>query len=194
MQKLSDEQVMLEYQKGDALAMEELLRRYKNPVYGFAYRLSQNAAEAQDIAQEVFLKIHQFRASYAPSGKFSSWIFSITHNICVSRLRKGKWFVLWPTKRSQQDEPVDFQSPDPSPSDVAVQKETVALVQRCIQGLPFLQKEALVLREYEQMDYQEIASILKISLGAVKTLLYRARQTLKEKLLPYVLEDKGGSR
>jgi len=194
MHELTDEQVMLKYQEGDAQAMEELLRRYRNPIHSFAYRLSQDAVEAQDIAQEVFLKIHQFRAHYTPSGKFSTWIFSITHNICVSRLRKSKWLTLWPSKSSKLDEPMEFQSPEASPQDVAAQNETAQLVRTCIQGLPFLQKEALILREYENLDYQEIASILHMSLGAIKSLIFRARQTLKERLLPFVEDSSGGLR
>ena len=97
-------------------------------------------------------------------------------------------------KAHDSDEPVDFQSPEPSPQDEAVRNEYALLVKECIQGLPFLQKEALILREYQQLDYQEIARILHMSLGAIKTLIFRARQTLKEKLLPYVQESSGGSR
>ncbi|MBP7216953.1 MAG: RNA polymerase sigma factor, partial [Candidatus Omnitrophica bacterium] len=184
MHELTDEQVMLKYQEGQMSALDELMQRYQNPIYSFAYRLSHNASEAQDIAQEVFLRIHQARASYAPSGKFSTFIFSIAHNLCVSRLRRRRWLALWPTKAHDSDEPVDFQSPDPSPGEAAEEQEYAALVKACIQGLPFLQKEALILREYEQMNYVDIAKILHMSLGAIKTLIFRARQTLKSKLLP----------
>lgn len=83
MQKLGDEAVMLKYQDGDVSAMDELLIRYKRSVYQFAFRLSQNEAEAKDIAQEVFLRVHQYRAGYRPTGKFSTWIFGIAHNVFV---------------------------------------------------------------------------------------------------------------
>jgi len=188
MQSLKDEEVMLEYQKGDVQAMDELLARYKNPIYAFAFRLSRDASEAQDITQEVFLRVHQYRQSYAACGSFRTWIFAIAHNLCVSRFRRAKWLVSWPKKKADCDEPKEFSSLDPSPQDLAAGNELAAVLRQCIQGLPFLQREALILREYESLDYQEIAKILKKSLGTVKTLIHRARMSLKEKLLPYLEE------
>jgi RNA polymerase sigma-70 factor, ECF subfamily len=193
MQHLTDEQLILSYQRGEPGAMDELLRRYKNPVYHFSYRLCLNAAEAQDITQEVFLRVHQYKDDYEPLAKFCTWLFCIAHNVFISRMRKQKWFVLWPRKHDCPEEYVEFPSPGPSPSDAAQERDLSALVQRSIQSLPFLQREALILREYQDLDYQEIAKILKKSLGTVKTLIYRARQNLKIKLLPYVAESKGGS-
>lgn len=193
-ESMTDEQLMLSYQQGEAVAMDELLRRYKNPVYRFAYRLCQDSAEAQDIAQEVFLRVHQYRDDYAPVGKFCTWIFSITHNLCVSHFRKKRWTVFWPRKDEESQELADFESPDPSPTEIAANNEVSEILKQCVQGLPFLQREALILREYENMDYGEIAKILKKSLGTVKTLIYRARQNLKIKLLPYMDEFKGGSQ
>jgi RNA polymerase sigma-70 factor, ECF subfamily len=193
MQQMSDEELMLEYQKGQAKAMDELLLRYKNPVYRFAFRLCNNQEEAQDIAQEVFLRVHQFRGNYRPSGKFSTWIFSIAHNFFLSCLRKKKWQVFWPRQKEDPQEPVDFPGPDPSPREAAVGNEVAELVSRSIQGLPFLQKEALILREYEKFDYQQIAEILHKPHGTIKTLIHRARENLKNKLLPYIEEMQGGT-
>ena len=188
MQNLSDEELMLSYQNGEMLAMDEILRRYKNPVCHFAYRLIVNTAETEDIAQDVFLRIHQHRASYRPIGKFSTWIFGIAHNLCISRIRKKKWLTFWPRDKENPEELMDFASSDPSPEVVAQDSEFAKVLKECIQGLPFLQKEALILREYEKLDYGEIAKILQKSLGTVKTLIFRARQNLKEKLLPYLKE------
>ena len=192
MQGLRDEEVMLNYQKGQVEAMDELLKRYKNPIYHFAFRLIGNAAEAEDIAQEVFLKLHQCKQTYKPTGKFSTWIFSITHNLALSRIRKNKRLVFWPRKKDVPDELVDFESHDPSPEEIVSENELSQVLKNCIQSLPFLQREALILREYQDLDYQEIAKILKKSLGTVKTLIHRARINLKNKLLPYVEEFKGG--
>ena len=193
MQSLKDEEVMLNYQKGEVSAMDELLARYKKPIYCFVFRLTGNGAEAQDIAQEVFLKLHQHKDDYRPTGKFSTWIFSIAHNLSISKLRKNKWQVFWPRKKDDPDELVEFVSPDPSPQEVVSENDLNAVVKSCIQSLPFLQKEALILCEYEKLDYQEIARILKKSLGTIKTLIHRARANLKTKLLPYVEEFGGGS-
>ncbi|MFH1655664.1 MAG: sigma-70 family RNA polymerase sigma factor [Candidatus Omnitrophota bacterium] len=191
MQNLSDSQVMLKYQQGEAKAMDELLKRYKNPVYHFSLRLSLNAAEAQDITQEVFLRLHQYKDRYRQTGKFSTWIFSIAHNVFVNRWRKNKRVVLWPRKKDKADEYVDIQSPDPSPQESVSQDEFSDIVKKCIQALPFLQKEALILREFEKLDYEQIARILNRSLGTVKTLIHRARMNLKNKLLPFI-EESGG--
>lgn len=191
MQGLRDEEVMLSYQKGEMLAMDELLKRYKNPVYHFALRLTNNASEAQDIAQEVFLKVHEARDTYEPSGKFSTWIFTIAHNLCISRLRKKKWLSFWPRNKDDPDELVEMQSPDPSPQEIAAKDDFSGTLKECIQSLPFLQREALVLREFQNLDYSQIARILKKPQGTVKTLIHRARQSLKIKLLPYI-EEIGG--
>jgi RNA polymerase sigma-70 factor (ECF subfamily) len=192
MQQLSDEEVMLSYQKGQVEAMDELLRRYKVPIYQFAFRMSGNAVEAEDIAQEVFLRVHQSRSAYQPSGKFSTWIFTITHNLSLSRLRRKKQWALWPRQEDNPDAQVEFASSDPSPEEIVSGNELSDILKRCIQSLPFLQREALVLREYQGLDYQEIAKILNKSLGTVKTLIHRARQNLKDKLLPYAQELKKG--
>jgi RNA polymerase sigma-70 factor, ECF subfamily len=190
MQEQKDEELMLAYQNGEGAAMDEILRRYKNPVYHFILRLCANSSEAEDCAQEVFLRVHQAKDAYRPCGKFSTWLFSIAHNLAVSRLRRLKWWALWPRQNAQTDELVEFQSPDPSPKDVAAGNELSALVQAGIQSLPFLQKEALILREYENLNYEEIGKILKKPLGSVKTLIYRARENLKVKLLPEMEEFK----
>jgi RNA polymerase sigma-70 factor (ECF subfamily) len=190
MQGMSDEELMLSYKKGEIAVMDELLARYKNPVYHFALRLCRSPHEAQDIAQEVFLKVHQYRLSYVPTAKFSTWIFTICHNACISSLRKSKWLVFWPRQKDDPDELIDYESPQSSAREIAVANDIASIVKENIQSLPFLQKEALVLREYENMDYAEIAKILGKPLGTVKILIYRARQTLKEKLLPYI-EDGG---
>lgn len=192
MQGLGDEELMCKYQKGDMLAMDEILRRYKNPVYRFSYRLSRNAEEAEDIAQEVFLRVHQYRARYTPSGRFSTWIFSIAHHLFIDSIRRRRWLAIWPRKEDDPDNPVDFASLTPSAAEETERNDLAEIVKRCIQGLPFLQKEALILREYEQMEYEEIAKILKKSLGTVKTLIHRARESLKNKLLPYAQEFTGG--
>lgn len=191
MQNLNDNEVMLKYQQGEYQAMDELLRRYKNPVYQFIFRLSLNMAEAQDITQEVFLRVHKNRMSYQPSGKFSTWIFSIAHNVFISRWRRQRRFLPWPTKDKDNEEPVEFASPDPSPDEIVYTDELSGIVRDCVKTLPLLQREALFLREFEKLDYDEIARILKKSLGTVKTLIHRARFNLKEKLLPFIKETGG---
>jgi len=192
MQELTDEQVMLEYKKGNGGAMDELFRRYRTPVFHFACRVCRDEAEAQDVAQDVFLRVHQAAPTYVPSGKFSTWIFAIAHNLLMSRLRQRRRWVLWPRQEGDPDAYAEFPSLEPSPAQEAAAAELATLVRQCIQGLPLLQKEALVLREYHRLDYAAISRILNKPAGTVKTLIFRARQALKEKLRAHVQDTQGG--
>jgi len=192
--KLSDEELLVLYRNGEAGAMDQLVARYKNAICAFVYRMDRRPSDSEDIAQEVFLKVHEFRHTFDPGRKFSTWIFGIAHNICLNRVRKDKWFAFWPKESPDSDKPKEFESPGLSPRDAAEEKERAELVKKCIQALPFLQKECLVLREYENMDYKEIADVIKKPIGTVRILLYSARQNLKATLLPYIeASTKGGS-
>ncbi len=191
MDERSDEQLMLEYKRGNAEAMDEFLKRYKNPLFRFIYRMSRNTAEAEEITQEVFMRVHEYRNSYRPTGKFSTWLFGIAHNLYVSRLRKRKPFLPWPTRPDNPDEQADFASPALSPMETAASQELSEAIRQCIGELPFLQREALILREYEGLDYEEISEILHKPLGTVKTLIYRARMALRDMLVPLIDEEGG---
>ncbi len=191
MQGIRDEELMGQYQKGDAAAMDALVARYKDPVFRFLFRLSRSADDAEELAQEVFVRVHEHRMDYRPVGKFSTWIFSIAHNLFVSNIRKRWWLTLWPRTKEDPDELVEFESPQPTPDQAACQGDARETVRRCLNTLPFLQKEVLVLREYESLDYEEIARVLRRPVGTIKTLLHRARENLKIKLLPYHKESEG---
>jgi RNA polymerase sigma-70 factor (ECF subfamily) len=179
---------MSRYQNGEAAAMNELVRRYKNPVFRYLFRLTANSAEAEELAQDVFLRVHQNRLSYQPQGSFRSWIFSIAHNLYVSAIRKRKWLTPWPRKGADSDEPMDLASPAPSPDLLACAADISITVQQAVQKLPLLQREALILREYEKLEYAEIAKILQAPIGTIKTLIYRAKENLRAELLPIVNE------
>ncbi|MFC1752726.1 RNA polymerase sigma factor [Thermoproteota archaeon] len=194
MQGLTDEQVMLAYQEGNVLAMDEILKRYKNPIFHFSYRLLGSYEEAQEVAQEVFFKVHLKKEAYRVKGKFSTWIFTIAHNLCISLIRRRKWILPWPRQKDQQEAYVDFPSSDPSPEEKVTQNELQKAVKLCIDKLPFLQKEALVLREYHKMPYEDIAQTMKRSINTIKSLVHRARMNLKEDLLPIVEEVERGQR
>jgi len=192
MQGLTDKEVMIQYQKGDVLAMDEILRRYKNPIYHFSYRLLGNVQEAQEVAQEVFFRVHLQKEAYQPKGKFSTWIFAIAHNLCISLIRKRKLFRLWPRQYDNQEAYVEFPCDDPSPEEKVSQKDLQREIKRCINTLPFLQKEALILREYHKLSYEDIAATMKRPVNTIKSLVHRARMNLKQKLLPIVQEVERG--
>jgi RNA polymerase sigma-70 factor (ECF subfamily) len=160
-------------QAGDGGAFDELLQRYKKPVLNFAYRLLGNAAEADDVAQEVFVSVYQKIQSYRPPTKFSTWLFAIAHNRCVDRLRY---------RQRHPTEPLDT-APEPATvADDVAAREIGAQIAAAVAGLPTDQRTAIVLAEYHGQSYAEIAGVLRCSVKSVESRLYRAKTTLRKKL------------
>jgi RNA polymerase sigma-70 factor (ECF subfamily) len=161
---------------GDEAAFEELMRRYKRPVLNFVYRLLSNADEADDVAQEVFVRVYQNLRDYSPRKRFSTWLFALARNAAIDRLR---WRKRHPTT------PLDS-APDPAAptgvSDEVNAHEIGTRVAAAVGSLPEDQRTALVLAEYQGLSYAEIAAIMQCSEKSVESRLYRAKQTLRDKL------------
>jgi RNA polymerase sigma-70 factor (ECF subfamily) len=152
---------------------DEALQRYQRPVLNFAYRLLGDATEAEDVAQDVFVRVHQHWDDYDPRQKFSTWLFAIARNVCLDRLR---------SRKRRPEVPLDA-VPEPAVSSREVElNETGRLIAAAVAELPEDQRTALVLAEYHGMSYAEIAAIMKCSEKSVESRLYRAKQTLREKL------------
>jgi len=193
---LSDPDVilMLKFKQGDKLAFEQLLDKYQKRVINIIYRLIQNRTEADDLAQEVFLRVYSHAKTYEPKAKFSTWIYKITRNVCLNELRKRKrkFVSLDETISTQEGQlkreivSTDISSPYEDTSTHELQK----LVREAIESLPVNQRMAVILRRYEQLPYEDIAKSIGCSVSAVKSLLNRAKESLKEKLTPYILRDK----
>jgi RNA polymerase sigma-70 factor (ECF subfamily) len=167
----SDQSLVEQLQAGADAAFEELMRRYKRPVLNFAYRMLGNADDADDVAQEVFVRVYQNIAAYRPRTKFSTWLFALARNAAIDRLR---WRQRHPT------EPLDA-VPEPAtpPVDVDEVGEHIAAA---IASLPEEQRTAIVLCEYQGLSYAEIAQIMRCSEKSVESRLYRAKQTLRHRL------------
>lgn len=184
-----DTHLMLRLQSGDDGALNELMTRWQTPLIRFIYRYVGDQDEALDLAQETFVRIYQNRAGYRASAKFSSWLFTIASNLCRNSIR---WKLRHPTvslarEDDCNDNPADAMDALPgrdgeAPSDTAEQNETVRCVQESIQSLPHDLKTVVLLFEYEDLSYEEIAGTLSCSPKAVETRLYRARKILREKL------------
>ncbi len=160
-------------QEPEPTNFDEALRRYQRPVLNFAYRLLGNATEAEDVAQDVFVRVQQHWDDYNPRQKFSTWLFAITRNACLDRLRARKRHPEVPLETA----------PEPIVSHREVElNETGQLIAAAVAELPEDQRTALVLAEYHGMSYAEIAGIMKCSEKSVESRLYRAKQTLREKL------------
>jgi RNA polymerase sigma-70 factor, ECF subfamily len=180
----SDEECMSRLQAGDDTALAPLMQRWEGPVKRFIFRLVGNAAEAEDLAQDVFVRIYTKRASYRTGARFSTWCFSIAANQAKNRLR---WWKRRPTLSLNAwteagGEAEDESSAGAKASSQAVRDEQVAAVQRAIAELPVDLRTALVLFEYERQPMVEIAAMLDCTPKAVENRLYRARQKLKTAL------------
>ncbi len=181
---------MLEFQKGDASSFETLMRKYYARIFNFIYRFVGSREVAEDLTQEVFIKVHQAAPTYQPRAKFQTWVYTIAKNISLNELRRKKFSGVSiddsvPTQEGQvkrQVEDVDA----PNPSKEIEKKEAAQVVQEAVQSLPENQRMAVVLRRYEKLSYEDIAKTMDMSVSAVKSLLSRARESLRQSLAGYM--------
>jgi RNA polymerase sigma-70 factor, ECF subfamily len=187
----SDAEIMLQVKAGDDSAFEYLVQKYRRPMVSFMYRMAHSTAAAEDLAQEVFLRVYRSRENYEASAKFTTWLYRIATNLAVNHARDTRYER--PETTVSLDEPDDesgrtLDLPDRSPSaeERLVQRERVAAIRQRVQALPERQRIAVVMHKYQQMDYREIAEVLKLSESATKSLLFRAYETLREQLKEFV--------
>lgn len=179
-----DVKLMLAFQRGDSKAFEELMTRNYKRVLNFVYRYLNNRQLAEDITQDVFIKIYQNVKSYKPASKFQTWAFTIARNLSLNELRRHKTVSMSSTIETD-DGDIKHQFADTkaaSPAEALLDEEKSKIILRAIGELPESQRAAVLLRRYEDFSYEEIAQSLNISVQAVKSLLNRAKENLKEKL------------
>jgi len=173
--------LMLRVRGGDEEAFRELVEATEDRVFGTIVKLLGGIEGAEDLAQRVYLRIWQARDRYEPTAKFTTWMFSIAHRLVLNerrgRSRAGAVFYR-PAAEEALPEPVATDSPSAS----AAAGELARAIDDALASLPEDQRTAVVLRRYEEMPYEEIAAVLGTTVPAVKSLLFRARQTLREKL------------
>lgn len=172
---------------GDHEAFRLLVERHQNAVIGTVAKMLGNASEAEDIAQQVFLRIWRNAKRYRPDAKFTTYLFTITRNLVFneSRRRSRKKEVSSDEREENSNLMVEA-SPDRQPDAELLQAELQRKVDEAIASLPETQRMAVVLRRYEQLSYEEIAAVLELSVSAVKSLLFRARTALREALSEYL--------
>lgn len=188
---LSDAQVMLQVKAGDDSAFDYLVQKYRRPMLNFMFRMAHNAAAAEDMAQEVFLRVYRSRQSYEASAKFTTWLYRIASNLAVNHARD--------TRHERAENTVSLDEPDENtgltmelPDDsltaeeAIVRRERLAAIRQRVQALPERQRMAVIMHKYQQMDYRQIAEILKLSESAIKSLLFRAYETLRVQLKEFV--------
>ncbi len=176
-----DIEVMLRFQGGDEKAFEFLVTKHQRKVLNLIYRYLGNSAQADDAAQEVFMKLYRARHKYTPKAKFSTWLYRITVNHCLNEIRARK---SQPASVAPIDDLTE-EGETMAPDDRIRQGELRQAVKDAIDSLPENQRMAVILARYEEMSYEEIAETMKTSLEAVKSLLHRAKESLQEKLSGY---------
>ncbi|MBK8871793.1 MAG: RNA polymerase sigma factor [Elusimicrobia bacterium] len=190
-----DETLMARFRDGAEEGFQAVFNRYSAHVINFIYRFLKSQEESEDLAQEVFLRIYRAKERYDPSRPFRPWLFSIASRLVSNRLRDRKRHPhdsIDQRTEMESGESLPRQIPD-SPADrpaELIEKKTIALtVQKALDALPETQRMAVLLARFQGMSHEEIAVSLATSVSAVKSLLFRSRQTLKEALGPYVQSD-----
>ncbi|RYD17575.1 MAG: sigma-70 family RNA polymerase sigma factor [Verrucomicrobiaceae bacterium] len=174
---------------GDHGAFRELVERHQNAVIGTVAKMLGNASESEDIAQQVFLRIWKNAKRYRPDAKFTTYLYTITRNLVFNETRrKSRKKEVSSDEREEHSNQLVEASPDRQPDAELLQAELQEAVDKAIAGLPEAQRMAVVLRRYEQLSYEEIADVLGLSVSAVKSLLFRARTSLREALSGYLAE------
>jgi RNA polymerase sigma-70 factor (ECF subfamily) len=179
-----DAELMLRVKEGDGASFGVLLEKHRTPVVNFLYRMVQNHAVAEELAQEVFLRVYRSRGTYEPTARFTTWMFRIATHLALNALRDGK--------NDRLQERLDDDSGDlpvrqvfdrkPSVEQAMVYEAKMEEVRRAISVLPEKQRAAVLMHKYEEMEYSQIAKVLSCSESAVKSLLFRAYETLRARL------------
>jgi RNA polymerase sigma-70 factor, ECF subfamily len=179
-----DAELMLRVKGGDGASFAILLEKHRLPVIHFLYRMVQDQGVAEELAQEVFLRVYRSRESYEPTAKFTTWLFRIATHLALNSLRDGK--------HRRMEERLDNDSGDipvlqvsdqrPSVEQRMVHQARMEEIRRAVATLPEKQRAAVLMHKYEEMEYSQIAKVLNCSESAIKSLLFRAYETLRARL------------
>jgi RNA polymerase sigma-70 factor (ECF subfamily) len=192
----TDVQLMLDVKAGDEASFELLLHRYRTPLVNFLYRMVRNREQAEDLAQEVFLRVYRAREDYVPSAKFTTWLFRIATNLALNLVRDTRYHKLEVsidapiTDAEDGDErTLDIPEKHPNIEQHLVEDARRKMIRHAIDKLPEKQRAAVLLHKYQELDYAEIAKILACSESALKSLLFRAYESLRVELAPLVAQQ-----
>lgn len=179
-----DAELMLRVKEGDGASFAVLLDKHRSSVILFLYRMIQNHAVAEELAQEVFLRVYRSRESYEPTAKFTTWLFRIATHLALNSIRDGRNEKL---QERLDDNPDDLPSKQVSDRRPNVEAELLyearlEEVRKAIAALPEKQRAAVLMHKYQEMEYAQIAKVLQCSESAIKSLLFRAYETLRARL------------
>lgn len=186
-----DAVLMLRVKRGDRAAFSALVEKYQQPLLNFLLRSLQDETEAEDLAQNVFVQVWKSARRYRPTARFSTWLFTIARNLCLNELRRRARHPA----ASLESPPAESELPLPqrledqrsgTPPEALLREELFQKVEAALAELPESQRTAILLCREEEFSYEDIAAILGCSLSATKSLIHRGRETLKQKLKPYL--------
>lgn len=176
---LEDDECIARAQGGEVAAFSELVARYQDRIYRFLVRLTRSQDDAQELTQETFLNAYQALARWRPEARFTTWLFHIARNQAFDWLRRTKRAEFLPLDEEQEHAIAD---PGPTPDNAVETMQRLQGLERALSRLPAEHREILLLREIEEMSYEDIAEVLDINLGTVKSRIARARAGLLEKM------------
>ena len=186
-----DAVLMLRVKRGDRTAFAELVEKYKQPLFNFVFRTLRDETETEDVAQNTFLQVWKSRARYERTAKFTTWIFTIARNLCLNEIRRRS---RHPAESLEETHPEHDDQPSRQyedkkiflPTQNVLHSELAKKIEEALAELPENQRTAILLCRQDEVSYEEIAEILGCSLSATKSIIHRGRETLKEKLKPYL--------
>ena len=186
-----DAVLMLRVKRGDRAAFVTLVEKYKQPLFSFVFRTLRDETETEDVAQNTFLQVWKSRARYERTAKFSTWLFTIARNLCLNEIRRRS---RHPAESLEETHPEHDDQPSRQyedkqiflPTENALHSELAKKIEEALAELPENQRTAILLCRQDEVSYEEIAEILGCSLSATKSVIHRGRETLKEKLKPYL--------
>lgn len=184
----TDVELMLRVKAGDAASFAALLARYRAPVIHYLSRMVRDQASAEELAQEVFLRVYKARGRYSPDARFTTWLFKIATNLALnavrdSRLERGGGM---PIEEMDTGSLGVVRDPHRNMEQEMIEQERVCRIREAVWALPEKQRAAVILHKYHEMDYVQIARILGCSTSALRSLLFRAYESLRERLRPLV--------
>ena len=187
----NDHELLAAIRDGDEAAFQEIVRRYRNPITNFVYRMIDDYERAVELAQETFIRVYTSASRYQANYSFSTYIYRIATNLAISELRRRKRrkvVSLFSPFTNDDGEAIEIDPPDANPlqDEALIERERRTAVARAITSLPEKYRAAIVLRDVEGLSYERIAEVLNLSEGTVKSRINRARNLLKEKLSAYI--------
>jgi RNA polymerase sigma-70 factor (ECF subfamily) len=189
--QMDDAAIMLELRAGNMAGFDFLIQKYRKPIIHFMYRMVRNQAIAEELAQEVFLRVYRSRETYRAEARFSTWLYRIATNLGVNYARDNRHERMASTVYLDETDSETGMTPDVADSTPGAEagllhQERLNAIRQHVMELPERQRVAVLMHKYEGLDYRQIGDVLKLSESATKSLLFRAYQTLREKLKPFI--------